>query len=335
MLEPLSLHPLGATDLQVPSLCVGCAALGDMPETFAYSVAEEQALATIRAIFDGPISFADTAASYGDGESERRIGLVLRERSGLPPGFVLSTKADRNIVTGDFSGDQMCRSVERSLKLLGVDHLQICYLHDPEHIGFAAAMAPAGPVKALQRLQEARVIQHLGIAGGPIDLMTQFVETDQFAVAISHNRYTLLNQEADTLWDVCQQHGVAAINAAPYGSGILARGPSAYPRYMYDQASDAYLQRAFTLEALCLRYHVPLAAVALRFSMRDPRIASTIVGISKPERLEETVRLAQQVLPEDIWEEIAELPGVDEPIIGGSNHLKIVSNNDCKQQDFL
>jgi D-threo-aldose 1-dehydrogenase len=307
MLEPLSLHPLGATNLQVPSLCVGCAALGDMPETFAYSVAEEQALATIRAIFEGPISFADTAASYGDGESERRIGVVLRERGGLPPGFVLSTKADRNLLTGDFSGDQVRRSVERSLKLLGVDRLQICYLHDPEHIGFVTAMAPGGPVKALQCLHETGVIQHLGIAGGPIDLMTQFVETDQFTVAISHNRYTLLNQEADTFWDVCEQHGVAAINAAPYGSGILARGPSTYPRYMYGQASDAYLQRAISLEALCLGYQVPLAAVALQFSLRDPRIASTIVGISKPERLHETVGLAQQALPKDIWEEIAEL----------------------------
>ncbi|HEV2583401.1 MAG TPA: aldo/keto reductase [Ktedonobacteraceae bacterium] len=89
MLEPLSLHPLGTTNLLVPSLCVGCAALGDMPGTFAYSVAEAQALATIRDIFDDPISFADTAASYGDGESERLIGMVLRERGGLPPGFVL------------------------------------------------------------------------------------------------------------------------------------------------------------------------------------------------------------------------------------------------------
>lgn len=306
MLEPLSLHPLGATNLQVPSLCIGCAALGDMPGTFAYSVAEEQALVTIRAIFEGPLAFADTAASYGDGESERRIGVVLRERGGLPPGFVLSTKADRNGVTGDFSGDQMRRSVERSLKLLGVDHLSICYLHDPEHIGFAAAMAQSGPVEALQRLHEAGVIQHLGIAGGPIDLMTQFVETGQFAVAISHNRYTLLNQEADTFWDVCQQHGVAAINAAPYGSGILARGPSTYPRYMYGQASETYLQRAFSLEALCLRHHVPLAAVALQFSLRDPRIASTIVGISKPEHLQKTVELAQQALSEDIWEEIVD-----------------------------
>ena len=308
MLNPLSLHSLGATNLQVSSLCVGCAALGNMPGTFAYSVAEAQALATIRAIFAGPISFADTAASYGDGESERRIGVVLRERGGLPLGFVLATKADRDLQTGEFSGDQMRRSIERSLKSLGVDRLQICYLHDPEHIGFAAAMAPGGPVEALQRLHETGVIQYLGVAGGPIDLMTQFVETDQFTVAISHNRYTLLNQEADPFWDVCQQHGVAAINGAPYGSGILAKGPSAYPRYMYDQASDAHLQRAFSLEALCQRYHVPLAAVALQFSLRDPRIASTIVGISKPERIQETLRLAQLHIPEDLWEEIAALP---------------------------
>lgn len=308
MLDPLSLHALGATKLQVPSLCVGCAALGDMPGTFAYSVAEAQALVTIRAIFAGPISFADTAASYGDGESERRIGVVLRERGGLPPGFILSTKADRDLQTGEFSGDQMRRSVERSLQLLGVDRLQICYLHDPEYIGFAAAMAPGGPVEALQCLHESGVIQHLGIAGGPIDLMTQLVETDQFTVAISHNRYTLLNQEADTFWDVCQQHGVAAINGAPYGSGILAKGPTAYPRYMYGQASDAHLQRAFSLEALCQRYDVPLAAVALHFSLRDPRIASTIVGISKPERIQETLRLAQLPIPEDLWEEIAALP---------------------------
>ena len=307
MLEPLSLRPLGATNVQIPSLCVGCSALGDMPGTFMYSIAEAQALATIRAIFDGPISFADTAASYGDGESERRIGLVLRERGGLPPGFILATKADRHVLTGDFSGDQIRRSVERSLKLLGVDVLQICYLHDPEHIGFAAAMAPGGPVEALQILHETGIIQHLGIAGGPIDLMTQFVETDQFAVAISHNRYTLLNQEANPFWDTCLQHGVAAINAAPYGSGILAKGPGAYPRYMYDQASAAYLSRAFALDALCQHYRVPLAAVALQFSMRNPRIASTIVGISRAERIQETVRLAQFVLPEDIWQEIAEL----------------------------
>src|SRR5437660_1720147 len=121
-------RPLGGTGLSVTPLCVGTAPLGNMPETFDFSVGEEQALATIRAVFDGPITFVDTAASYGDGESERRIGTVLRERGGLPGGFVLATKADRNLQTGDFSGDAVARSIERSLNLLGLDRLPLVYL---------------------------------------------------------------------------------------------------------------------------------------------------------------------------------------------------------------
>jgi D-threo-aldose 1-dehydrogenase len=305
----LDLSPLGTTGLLVPPLCVGCAPLGDMPETFAYRVSEAQALATIRAAFASTIPFLDTAASYGDGESERRIGLVVRERGGVPPDMVIATKADRDLQTGEFTGDQMRRSVERSLRLLGVEHLQLCYLHDPEHIGFAAAMAPGGPVAALRQLHEEGVIHHLGIAGGPIAMMTQFVATDLFEAAISHNRYTLLNQEAEPFWDACQQYGVAALNAAPYGSGILAKGPSAYPRYMYGQASEDYLQRAYVMEAMCQRYHVPLAAVALQFSLRDPRIFSTIVGMSKPERVTETLALAHTPIPDELWRDVARLRG--------------------------
>ena len=198
MPDPALEHrPLGTTGLLVPPLCIGCAPLGDMVETFTYSVGKDQALATVRAALDGPLSFLDTAASYGDGESERRIGLVLRERGGVPPGAVVATKADRDLHMGEYTGDQMRRSVERSMRLLGVDHLQLCYLHDPEHIGFAAAMAPGGPVAALERLHEEGVIDHLGVAGGPIDMMIQFIDTDLFEAAISHNRFTLLNQEAD------------------------------------------------------------------------------------------------------------------------------------------
>lgn len=304
---PFPLRALGKTGLQVSPLCIGCAPLGDMPETFAYSVNEERALSTIRAIFTGPINFVDTAASYGDGESERRLGLVLRELGGLPPGFVLASKADRDLQTGDFSGEQMRRSVERSLRLLGVERLQLLYLHDPEHITFEQAMAPGGPVEVLQRCQAEGLVAHLGVAGGPIDLMKRFVETDLFEVAISHNRYTLLNTEADSFWDVCQQHGVAAVNAAPYGSGILAKGPSAYPRYMYSDAPQQLLERAHKLEALCKRYQVPLAATALQFSLREPRIASTIIGISQPHRLAETITLAQFPVPAELWAELARI----------------------------
>jgi D-threo-aldose 1-dehydrogenase len=284
-----------------------------MPETFAYGVAEEQALTTIRAIFASPINFVDTAAAYGDGESERRIGIVLRELGGIPPGFVLATKADRNLSTGEFTGEQMRRSVERSLRLLGLEQLPICFLHDPEHIGFAAAMAPGGPVEVLRQCQREGLIQYLGIAGGPIAMMTQFVATDLFSLAISHNRYTLLNQEASALWDVCQQHGVAALNAAPYGSGMLAKGPGAYPRYMYGSASDDLVQRATVLEETCQRYGVPLAAAALQFSLRDPRITSTIVGFSKPERITQTLALTELAIPDALWQELATFVDSREP----------------------
>jgi D-threo-aldose 1-dehydrogenase len=309
MIQAVSLSPrlLGNTTLEVSPLCIGCSALGNMPETFTYSVSEEQALATIQEIFTGPINFLDTAAAYGDGESERRLGIVLRASGGLPPGFVLSTKADRNLLTGEFSGPQVQRSIERSLRLLGLNHIQLLYLHDPEHISFEQAMAPGGPVGVLQQYKKDGIVAHLGIAGGPIDLMTRFVETDIFEVALSHNRYTLLDTQADPFWDLCLQHGVAAINAAPYGSGMLAKGPSTYPRYMYAEAAPELLERAMRLETLCKDFNVPLGAAALQFSLRDSRITSTVVGISRPERLAETLLFAQYLIPEELWTQFAEI----------------------------
>jgi len=302
--EPLSRRPLGSTGLQVTPICMGCAPLGNMPETFAYEVAEERALSTIRAFFASPLNFIDTAASYGDGESERRIGIVLRELGGLPPGFVLATKADRDLQTGIFTGAQMRRSVERSLRLLGLEQLQLVYLHDPEHISFEEAMQPGGPVEVLQRCKEEGLIAHLGVAGGPIELMIRFVETGLFEAGISHNRFTLLNREAGPFWDACASRGVAAVNAAPYGSGLLAKGPGAYPRYMYGQASPELLRRAGKMEEACERYGLPLAAAALQFSLRDARITSTIVGITRPERLAETLKLAQQPILDELWVEL-------------------------------
>jgi D-threo-aldose 1-dehydrogenase len=272
-----------------------------MPETFEYSVSKQRAFDTLRAVFESPLNFLDTAASYGDGESERRIGEVLREIGGLPEGCVLATKADRDAQTGDFSGEQMLRSVERSLRLLGLNRLQLVYLHDPEHETYEHMMAPEGPVEVLMGLKGEGVIEHVGVAGGPIDLMIRFVETDLFEAVITHNRYTLVNRTAEPLLDVAAQRGVAALNAAPYGSGILAKGPDAYARYEYREAPQEMVEQVRKMEGACREFGVPLAAAALQFSLRDPWVVSTIVGISRPERVGQTLELATHPIPDELW----------------------------------
>jgi D-threo-aldose 1-dehydrogenase len=305
--DPSSRRPLGGTGLSVSPICVGCAPLGNMPETFEYSVSEQRAFDTLRAAFESPLNFFDTAAAYGDGESERRIGEVLKEIGGLPEGYVLATKADRDLQTGDFSSEQMRRSIERSLRLLGLDRLQLVYLHDPEYLNepgrepFEYMMAPGGPVEVLMRFKDEGIIEHLGIAGGPIDLMTRFVETDLFEAVITHNRYTLVNRMAESLLDVAAERGVAALNAAPYGSGILAKGPDAYARYEYREAPQDLVEQVRKLEGVCREFGVPLAAAALQFSMRDPRVVSTIVGMSRPERVGQTLELATHPIPDELW----------------------------------
>ncbi len=301
MTDPLSRRRLGRTGLSVSPVCVGCAPLGNMPETFEYSVSKQRAFDTLRAVFESPLNFLDTAASYGDGESERRIGQVLEEIGGLPEGCVLATKADRDLHTGDFSGEQMRRSVERSSKLLGLERLQLVFLHDPEHETYEHMMAPGGPVEVLMDLKDEGVIEHVGVAGGPIDLMIRFVETGLFEAVITHNRYTLVNRTAEPLLDIAAAHGVAALNAAPYGSGILAKGPDSYARYEYREAPQEMVEQVRNMEGACREVGVPLAAAALQFSLRDPRVVSTIIGISRPERVRQTLELATHPIPDELW----------------------------------
>lgn len=295
---------LGKTGLEATNVCVGGAPLANMSDTFGYEVPEEQALDLLRRMFRSPITFYDTAYSYGDGEGERRTGIALKEIGGVPAGYTIASKADRNLQTGDFSGDQMRRSVERTLRLLGLDRLPLMYLHDPEHTTFAAAMAPGGPVEALVRMREEGLYDHLGVAGGPIDMEIRYVETDMFDALITHNRYTLLDQTASPLLDAAHQRGMAVMNAAPYGSGMLAKGPDANTRYRYQEAPPHMVAQARALEAACERHGVPLRVAALHFSLRDPRVHSTIVGMTKAERLQQAVDDANATVPDALWPEL-------------------------------
>jgi D-threo-aldose 1-dehydrogenase len=150
-------------------------------------------------------------------------------------------------------------------------------------------------------LKDGGVIGHVGVAGGPIDLMARYVRTGLFEAVITHNRYTLVDRSAEPLFETAREHGVAALNAAPYGSGILAKGPNAYARYEYREAPPETVARVRAIERTCLEYGVPLAAAALQFSLRNPNVVSTIVGISRPERVEQTLELARHPLPDELW----------------------------------
>jgi D-threo-aldose 1-dehydrogenase len=306
---------LGRTDLEVTPIGFGTSGLGDMPETYGYSAGAERAEATVKAIFDSPVNFIDTARNYGMGRSEERIGAVMRERGGLPAGFVLSTKLDRDFHDSAFDAARARRSLEQSLKALGLERIDLLHLHDPEHArSFREATARDGALGELFRMKEEGLAKAVGLAAGRVTLMTPLLRDWDFDAVITHNRFTLVNRNADAMLDLAQSRGVAVLNAAPYASGVLAKGSSAYPRYAYQEASDAMLDPIRRIEAICARHGVPLGAAALQFSLRDPRITSTICGVTRPERVRETLDWARFPIPEAAWSELAAAPfSTDDP----------------------
>jgi D-threo-aldose 1-dehydrogenase len=167
-----TLRKLGSTNLLVTGICVGTSPLGSMPNLYGYDVGMSRALATVRAVFAGPLNFMDTSNGYSQGESERRIGDVVREAGGLPAEFVLATKVDADRQTKAFDGDRVRKSVVESFERLGIDKCQLMYLHDPEYnVGFEGAMAKGGAVEALLDLQRQGVLENIGIAAGPRESM--------------------------------------------------------------------------------------------------------------------------------------------------------------------
>jgi len=306
---------LGRTDLMVTRICWGTSGLGDMPDTYGYGVDEGRAKATMSAIFDGPVNFIDTSRVYGMGRSEERIGAVIAERGGLPPGFVVSTKLDRDPHTNVFDSAQARRSLERSLKTLGLQRVDLLHLHDPEHArSLAEATGRDGGLGELFRIKEEGLAKAVGLAAGSVQKMMPLLRDWDFDALITHNRFTLANRNANDMLDFAASEGVAVLNAAPYAGGVLAKGSEEYPRYVYQEASAAVLDPIRRIEAICRRYGAPPGAVALQFSMRDPRVTSTICGVSKPERVKQTLDWARFPVPDALWEELKELPfSTDDP----------------------
>ena len=301
-------HKIKNTGLQATDICFGTSALGDMPDTYGYAVDQKRAHATINSIFDGPVNFMDTSRNYGMGRSEVRIGEVIRERGGLPDGFVLSTKLDRDMETGQFDASRARRSLEESLEALSLDRVPMLHLHDPEHAqDLAEITGKGGAIDELFKMKEEGLCQAVGLAMGKIDIMFPILREWDFDTLISHNRWTILNRQADEMFDYAHEQGMAILNAAPYAGGVLAKGSAVMPRLTYQEVSEDSLAPVRAVEALCATHGISPGALALQFSIRDPRITSTIVGVSKPERITQTLNWASEEISDAVWEEVAAL----------------------------
>ena len=299
---------IGKTGLSVPRICFGSSGLGNMPETYGYPVDEERAQATLNAIFDGPIKFIDSARNYGKGEAEARIGRAIKARGGLPKDFVISTKLDRDFETNKFDAARVRTSLEASLKALNLDHIHMLHIHDPE---YASSMddvtGKGGAIDELFKMKSEGLCTAIGLAAGKVDVMMPILKARDFDVIITHNRFTLTNRNAEEMMDLCASRGISVLNAAPYAGGVLAKGSPNFKRYVYQEATDAMLDPVRKVEEICAKHNVPTGPVALQFSMRDKRIASTICGVTKPERVRETIDWAAYPVPDAVWADLESL----------------------------
>lgn len=296
---------MGSTGLRVSAVCAGGAPLGSMPANFGHELAYADGVSMMRAILDSPIRWVDTSNGYSDGESERRIGAAVEEHGGLPEDFLVATKVDAK--GDDYSGDRVRASVTESQGRLGREHLPLVYLHDPEFHDFDELSEPRGAVATLMAMRDRGQVGHIGLAGGNVHEMSRYLALGGFEVLLVHNRWTLVDHSAAELIDQAEDLGVAVVNAAIYGGGILANPSGGSRNYGYRPASAETLKAIAAMEQSCHEAGTDLATAALQASVTDPRITATIVGMSKPSRLTKIVQSLSAELPPGLLEHLAEL----------------------------
>lgn len=298
------MNPLGSTGLTVSPITLGGSPLGSMPESFGYSVSERDAIDLVCAVLDSGIRTIDTANGYSEGRSEERIGRAIAEYGGLPDDVLVITKVDA--LGTDYSGERVCRSLGESSDRLGIAPLPVVHLHDPEFHDFEMMTSPGGAVDALVAARERGEIEHLGLAGGDVRDMARYLELGVFEILLVHNRWTLVDRSAGDLIARASELGMAIVNAAVLGGGILADSGTS-TTYGYRPARPATLAAVARMREVCHTWGTDLATAAIRFSTREPRISSTIVGISKVRRIESTLTAATAELPEEFWTELEAL----------------------------
>ncbi|RWR18222.1 aldo/keto reductase [Microbacterium enclense] len=286
-------------------------------------VDDDTARLTVDTAWDAGIRYFDTAPHYGLGLSERRLGAALRDRPREE--YVLSTKVGRLLVDSpetahrldddgfavpaavvrrwDFSRDGVMRSVEESLDRLGVDRIDIAYLHDPDAHWDAASTTGVG---ALIELREQGVVRAVGAGMNQASMLADFVERCDVDIVMVAGRYTLLDDAAaERLLPLAAERGVGVVAAAVYNSGLLSHPrPAPDATYDYTRASSDLLERAHRIADICERYGVDLPSAAIAYPLRRDEVVSVVVGIRTAAQAESTVERYRARVPEEMWREL-------------------------------
>ncbi|WP_425461489.1 aldo/keto reductase [Kitasatospora viridis] len=313
-------HRLGSSAVRVSALAFGAAGIGNL----FTPVSDAQAEAAVDAAWQAGIRYFDTAPHYGLGLSERRLGEALRDRP--RDQYVLSTKVGRllepapeadgdDLANGfavpathrrrwDFSATGVGFSVEESLNRLGVDRIDVAYLHDPDD---HAEQALTQALPELARLRDQGVLGAIGVGMNQADLLARFVREADLDVVLLAGRYSLLDQRGlDELLPLAAERGVGVVVGGVFNSGLLA-DPKPGATFDYAAAPDDLLHRALELKAVCERHGVPLRAAALQFPFGHPAVASVLVGTRSAAEAEDAAALLQHPVPAELWHDLKDL----------------------------
>jgi D-threo-aldose 1-dehydrogenase len=322
----MRINRLGRSAVTVTELGFGGGPLGGL---FA-PVDDGDAAEALAAAWEGGIRYFDTSPHYGIGHSERRMGEFLR---GWPSAeFTVSTKVGRLLLpqdpdgrmdeffqvpathrrVWDFSRDGIRRSVEDSLTRMGVDRIDMLFLHDAER-HFAVALSEGYP--ALAELRAEGMVGAIGAGMYDTGMLTRLVrETDVDAVMLS-GYYTLLEQSAlDDLLPACTDRGVSVLAASIFNSGVLAvprPGPDA--RFNYGPASAEVVRKAHRIADICEGHGVTLPEAAMAFPLKHPAVAGIVVGMRSAEEVRRNLATFDSRIPEDLWADLAGAGLIDVP----------------------
>jgi len=315
-MDPFATRELGRTGLRLTQLGLGGTSVGSM----YLPLDDREGEAVVERAWSLGVRYFDTAPYYGAGSSERRFGAAL---GGKPrSAFVLSTKVGRLLVADgsregkpahfadrepyravfDFSPDGVKRSLEESLKRLGLDSIDIAFAHDPQ--GHVYQIVDE-TFPALAELKRQGLIKAIGAGvnfSEVCQLFLRFCEFDCFLLAM---RYTLLEQAplAEFL-PLCEEKGVGLVIGGALASGILATGPVPGAKYNYRDAPPSIVEKVRRIERVCKAHGAPLAAAALQFPLGHTAVASVITGSNLPEHMDTNAALMRTPIPAAFWADL-------------------------------